>query len=98
MSELICPKCGKKHDSSEKNCMYCGENLEDLIVQYKNDRLPVKLSEPVPERRIMTRDEYERYYKKGKPLPKIHEGSPVDDVRKERNFLLELLLDLFDCC
>ena len=98
MSELLCPKCGKTHDSNEKNCMYCGENLEDLIIQYKTERLPIKSSEPIPERRIMTRDEYERYYKKGKPLPKVHEGSSsVDDVRKERLTVLDFLLD-FLCC
>ncbi|NPD89770.1 MAG: zinc-ribbon domain-containing protein [Asgard group archaeon] len=98
MSDLICPKCGKKHDSSEKNCMYCGENLEDLIIQYKTDRLPIKSSQPVPERRIMTKDEYERYYKKGKPLPRIHEGSTVDEVKKKRNTFLDFLFDFIDCC
>ena len=98
MSEILCPKCGKKHDSTEKTCMYCGENLEDLIIQYKNDRLPVKLSKPIPERRVMSKYEYEQYYKKGKPLPKVHEGSSVDEVKKELNIILELLADLSGCC
>ena len=98
MAELLCPNCGKKHDSTEKNCMYCGENLKDLIIQYKNDRLPVKLSKSTPERRIMTKDEYERYYKQGKPLPKIHERGIVDEVEKERNTLLEFLAELIGCC
>ena len=98
MSDLICPKCGKIHDSTEKNCAYCGENLEDLIVQYKNNRLPIKLSEPLPERRIMSKDEYERYYKKGIPLTKIRASGTVDEEKKERNTLLEILADLSGCC
>ena len=29
--ELFCPKCGSKHDTSDRYCQYCGEDLEEII-------------------------------------------------------------------
>ena len=40
--ELFCPKCGSKHDTNDRYCQYCGEDLEDVIVQYKSKQLPVR--------------------------------------------------------
>ena len=42
MIELFCPKCGNKHSSANKNCEYCGENLEALILKFKQQHLPIK--------------------------------------------------------
>jgi len=40
--ELYCPKCGSKHDTSDRYCQYCGEDLEEVIVQYKSKQLPIR--------------------------------------------------------
>jgi hypothetical protein len=42
MSGVFCPNCGNKHEKSGKFCQYCGANLEEVILDYKNERLPVK--------------------------------------------------------
>lgn len=48
MSGVFCPNCGNKHEKSGKFCQFCGANLEEVIMDYKNDRLPVKYqTEPI---------------------------------------------------
>ena len=47
MSEIFCPNCGSKHTAKGKFCEYCGHDLESVIVQYKNDKLPVRYQAPV---------------------------------------------------
>ncbi len=41
---VLCPNCGMEHLSSERNCTYCGEDLADLIVDFKEKHLPISLS------------------------------------------------------
>ena len=94
MSGLYCPNCGKLHESAEKFCMFCGDNLESLILEYKNQRLPVKIENTAPQRRIMSKDEYDRYYLKGKPLPKVGTDSPIEADRKKRWILFEFISDI----
>ena len=49
MSGIYCPQCGKLHESEGKFCEYCGYDLEDVILQYKDKRLPVRFQyEPPP--------------------------------------------------
>ena len=42
MSGVFCPNCGKKHDTTGKYCQYCGQDLEEVIMRYKNENLPVR--------------------------------------------------------
>lgn len=46
-------------------CNY-SKKLESIILDYKGERLPIKINNAMPERRIMTIDEYEKYYLKEK--------------------------------
>ena len=41
MSEIFCPNCGKTHSTNKKNCASCGEDLEDIILDFKNKHLPI---------------------------------------------------------
>ena len=42
MNEVFCPKCGKIHKSISKYCEYCGEDLEFVILKFKQQNLPIK--------------------------------------------------------
>ncbi len=44
MSEFFCPSCSKKHLSNDRYCSFCGYDLEQLILEYKDRHLPVKLN------------------------------------------------------
>ena len=41
MSGVYCSNCGKLHESNNKECLFCGHNLEKEILRYKQKRLPV---------------------------------------------------------
>ncbi len=49
MSEIFCPNCGSKHTAKGKFCESCGHNLEDVILQYKSEKLPVRYQAPVQQ-------------------------------------------------
>ena len=42
MSGVFCPNCGKKHAAEGKFCEYCGTDLEQVILRYKQRKLPIK--------------------------------------------------------
>ena len=42
MSAIFCPNCGKKHTINNKFCEYCGNNLGEAILRYKQKHLPIK--------------------------------------------------------
>ncbi len=69
MSELHCPNCGEQHSTKGKFCSFCGEDLTDAILQYKDKRLPVKLDYTEPEVKVEPKVE-EKKYPTGRPLPK----------------------------
>ena len=41
---VLCPNCGREHLSSERNCTYCGHDLADLIVDFKDKHLPISFN------------------------------------------------------
>lgn len=41
---VLCPECGMEHLSSERNCTYCGYDLTDLIVDFKDKHLPISFN------------------------------------------------------
>ena len=48
MNEMfLCTNCGKLHKSSGKHCEFCGTNLEDEILKYKEKKLPIKYEKSV---------------------------------------------------
>lgn len=49
MNDVFCPKCGKIHKSANRHCDHCGEDLEFVILKFKQKHLPVKYkAEPPP--------------------------------------------------
>lgn len=44
MSGVYCPNCGKLHESAGKFYVFCRNDLESLILEYNNQRLPVNLN------------------------------------------------------
>ena len=49
MSELFCPSCGKEHIGNERYCSYCNEDLEDIIIEYKDKQLPISIKNDKPK-------------------------------------------------
>lgn len=35
MDDIYCTKCGRLHDSSEKQCLFCGNNLEREFERFR---------------------------------------------------------------
>ncbi|MHA1953502.1 MAG: zinc-ribbon domain-containing protein [Candidatus Heimdallarchaeaceae archaeon] len=98
MSGVFCPNCGNKHEKSGKFCQYCGANLEDVIMDYKNDRLPVKYqTEPVHSGPYQQGPEQRTY--SSSPSYSDHDRDYRDDVRKNSFFdaLCSILFFLW-CC
>ena len=48
MSELFCANCGKVHESESKFCEYCGFDLKEAILRFKQKQLPIKYDESLP--------------------------------------------------
>lgn len=44
MTEILCTGCGKNHRSNSRYCEFCGKDLEDVILRYKEQHLPIKLN------------------------------------------------------
>ena len=44
MSEQRCPKCRNRQKASNKNCFYCGENLENVGELFKTNQPPIQES------------------------------------------------------
>ncbi len=82
MSGVFCPNCGKQHESKERFCEFCGEDLSDVIIQYKNKKLPVKLeyNEPKLKEDVEVK---EKKYPTGSPLP------PPGRVSRKEHSLFE---------
>jgi hypothetical protein len=49
MEGFKCTKCRKLHESEAKFCYFCGEDLEDAILEYKEKHHPIKF-----ERKILS--------------------------------------------
>lgn len=47
MSAIFCPNCGKKHTINNKFCEYCGTNLGDAILRYKQKHLPINYQQSI---------------------------------------------------
>jgi len=44
MNYPICPNCEKEHSSNDRFCSYCGEDLEEIILAFKEKQLPVSFN------------------------------------------------------
>ena len=67
MSAIFCPNCGKKHTINNKFCEYCGTNLGEAILRYKQRHLPIKYqqgSTPKPDLQAPTKGIEKRPRKK----------------------------------
>lgn len=85
MSGLFCPNCGKQHNTSERYCSFCGEDLSEAILQYKDKRLPVKLNHTAPEKRAEPLEESAKY-PTGNPLPKATRAGQDSPIRRKKVF------------
>jgi uncharacterized membrane protein YvbJ len=45
MSGIFCSKCGEKHTSDDRFCENCGNDLEQIIIRYKQKKLPIKFQD-----------------------------------------------------
>ncbi len=43
MSTFFCPSCGKEHKINSQFCSFCGEDLEDFILKFKEQHLPITI-------------------------------------------------------
>ena len=57
MSELYCANCGKVHESESKFCEYCGFDLKEAILRFKQRRLPIKYAESLPSQKKREREQ-----------------------------------------
>lgn len=94
MSGLFCPKCGNQHTTKGQYCSYCGEDLKDAILEYKDKRLPVKLNHNAHQIKEQEQEPVKKY-PTGSPLPKAtRAGQDTGDIRKRSNIFLDILSDL----
>jgi hypothetical protein len=59
MSSLYCPKCGKEHITADRYCQYCGADLENVILKFKQKNLPVRFNGEFQDEEKMKRIEKE---------------------------------------
>ena len=96
MSGLFCPNCGKQHNESGKFCSFCGEDLSEVILQYKSERLPVKLNSTAPEIEIESQAEVAKY-PTGRPLPEPSRSERRGIFREKRKVSISNVLFRW-CC
>ena len=48
MKDFVCPKCRKPHNSEAKFCFFCGEDLEEEILKFKEKHKSVELKKKTP--------------------------------------------------
>lgn len=41
MSDIYCPSCGQEHTSNNRYCTNCGADLENVILKFKEKKMPV---------------------------------------------------------
>ncbi len=58
MNELKCTNCGEAHTSNDRHCSFCGEDLGEAILKYKEKQLPVTFNNGKPKK-IQPEDEAE---------------------------------------
>ena len=46
---IFCPKCGQEHTSTKRYCKNCGNDLEEVILRFKQKYLPIKYNGTVPQ-------------------------------------------------
>lgn len=56
---LYCPKCGKEHKTADRYCQYCGVDLENIILKFKQKNLPVRFNAESKDEEKMKRIEKE---------------------------------------
>ena len=50
MKGVYCPNCGKAHEKNGRYCENCGNDLEEVIIRYKQRRLPIKYKNEGPSK------------------------------------------------
>lgn len=95
MSGLFCPKCGKQHTTKGQYCSFCGEDLADAILEYKDKRLPVKLNHTAPQIKEQEQEPVKKY-PTGRPLPKPgRAGKDVSLMGEKERSAFDII---FWCC
>ena len=71
MDDFKCTKCRKPHESEAKFCFFCGADLEEAILEYKQQHLPVKFEQKIPPHLIEQEVERRRINEDKQPRVKI---------------------------
>ncbi len=71
MEDFKCTKCRKPHESEAKFCYFCGADLEDAILEYKQQHLPVKFEQKIPPHLIEQEAERRRTNEDNQPRVKF---------------------------
>ena len=88
MSEIFCSNCGKIHKTAEKQCEYCGTDLADKILRYKESKLPIKYEQSIsPEKQNDQRTTF-GFFNLFK-LFCCHGDCPSEEVQQERKRVLK---------
>ena len=89
MSGVYCSNCGKLHESNNKECQFCGKNLEKEILRYKQKRLPVDYKQSLISSTDQAKDEeatgmefYKQIKKGEKRRKKYGDLDLKDDLEK----------------
>ncbi len=70
MTEIYCPSCGKEHKSNNRYCTNCGADLENVILKFKGDKLPVSYNNGKTQRVQVVGTDPESYQESVRRVPK----------------------------
>jgi ribosomal protein L32 len=109
MTGLFCPTCGKQHLSNDRYCEYCGNDLEEHILRYKSQQMPIKYNngkKPV----AISKDDWDNH-SRTEQVPHGTEPTYYGDVDRASDAaacfccawcaaeaLAEIICGMLDCC
>ena len=70
MAEIFCPSCGKEHQSNNRYCTYCGADLENVILKFKEKQMPVSYNNGKTGRVQVVGTDPESYHGPTKRVPR----------------------------
>ncbi len=88
MTKLHCVSCGKVHNSNNRYCEFCGYDLEDEILRFKQKQLPIKYENSKTSQKAS---------EEGKQLQGMEFYQHIKKTEKRRRARENSKYALFDC-